>query len=157
MEIIYINQRSVRCEILETYQQASCFWLVGRSLPVQYQCSPRTPVLCTSCYNIPTEKPPILFPPKFRSQNTFPLPPSLKWLKSKEIHNLCIYSQNILGNHSILSYTRGGVVVERSPRMREVGVRSEQTFKVVKTGSDSSTAKRLATGVSVTGPRRWPI
>ena len=44
------------------------------------------------------------------------------------------------------------VEVERSPRMREIGVdpRSRQTY-VVKTGSDSYTAKRSGTGVSVTG------
>ena len=29
--------------------------------------------------------------------------------------------------------------------------------KVVKTGSDSSTAKRSATGVSATDPQRWPF
>ena len=29
--------------------------------------------------------------------------------------------------------------------------------EIVKTGSDSSTAKRSAIGVSVTGPRRWPL
>ena len=28
---------------------------------------------------------------------------------------------------------------------------------IVKTGGDSSTVKRLATGASVTGPRRWPL
>ena len=29
--------------------------------------------------------------------------------------------------------------------------------KVVKTGSDSSNAKRSEMGASVTGPRRWPL
>ena len=33
---------------------------------------------------------------------------------------------------------------------------SRQTY-VVKTGSDSSIAKRSALGLSVTGPRRWPL
>ena len=55
---------------------------------------------------------------------------------------------------------RNGVEVERSPRMREIGVRSPvatDRWKEVKTGSDSSTAKRSSTGVSVTGPQRWPL
>ena len=45
--------------------------------------------------------------------------------------------------------------LERSPCKRKVVYSSprRQTL-VVKTGSDSSTAKRLALGVSVTGPRR---
>ena len=54
-----------------------------------------------------------------------------------------------------------GVEVERSPRMREIGVRSPVATdlsrkKLLKTGSDSSTSKRSALGVSVTGPRRCP-
>ena len=50
---------------------------------------------------------------------------------------------------------RGGVEVERLPHMREIGVRSPVATDLSrKTGSDSSTAKRSATGVSVTGPRR---
>ena len=61
-------------------------------------------------------------------------------------------------NYSVVSKLtdgRSGVEVERSPRMREIGVPSPvATDLVVKTGSDSSTAKRSATGVSVTGPRR---
>ena len=42
---------------------------------------------------------------------------------------------------------RGGVEVERSPRIREIRVQSPVATDV-KTGSDSSTAKRSATGVS---------
>ena len=50
---------------------------------------------------------------------------------------------------------RGGVVVERSPRIREIGVQSPVgTILSLKTGSDSSTAKRMSTSVSVTGPWR---
>ena len=50
---------------------------------------------------------------------------------------------------------RGGVEIERSPRVREIGVRSlVATDPSRKNGSDTSTAKRSATGVSVTGPRR---
>ena len=50
---------------------------------------------------------------------------------------------------------RGGVEVERSPRVWEIGVRSSVATDLSrKTDSDSSTAKRWATGVSVTGPRR---
>ena len=45
-------------------------------------------------------------------------------------------------------YRRGCLLVERSPRMLEIGVRSP----IIKTGSDKSAAKRLATGVNVTGP-----
>ena len=42
--------------------------------------------------------------------------------------------------------------------MRTVDVCSHpRQTQVVKTGRDSSTAKRSATGVSVTGPRRWPL
>ena len=44
---------------------------------------------------------------------------------------------------------RGGVMVERSPRVQEIGVRSP-VATVVKTGSESSTAKRSEIGVSVT-------
>ena len=40
-----------------------------------------------------------------------------------------------------------GLVFESQP---------QQTISV-KTSSDNSTAKRLATGVSVTGPRKWPL
>ena len=46
---------------------------------------------------------------------------------------------------------------ERSPRKRKVGCSNpsrERPLEVVKTGSDSSTAKRSAAGVSVTGPRK---
>ena len=44
-------------------------------------------------------------------------------------------------------------VIERTPPMQEIEVRSPVgRTKVVKTGSDSSTAKRSARGVSVTGP-----
>ena len=52
---------------------------------------------------------------------------------------------------------RGCVEVERPPRVREIGVRSIPlaTDPSRKNSSDSSTAKRSATGVSVTGPRRW--
>ena len=46
-------------------------------------------------------------------------------------------------------YRHGGKVVERSHRMWEIEVRSP-----VKTGSDSSTAKRSVTGVSAMGLRR---
>lgn len=50
---------------------------------------------------------------------------------------------------------RGGVVVERSPRMRDIGVRSPvETNLIDKTGSDSSNATRSATGASVMGPLR---
>ena len=53
---------------------------------------------------------------------------------------------------------RGGVEVERSPRIREIGVRSLVATDISrKKGIDSSTAKRSATSVSVTGPRRWPL
>ena len=46
----------------------------------------------------------------------------------------------------------GVVVVERWPRMRKIGTRSPvRTSR--RRGSDSSNAKRSATGVSVTGPR----
>ena len=44
-------------------------------------------------------------------------------------------------------------MVERLPGMREIGVRSEHTL-FAKTASDSSTAKCLAAGVSVMGPRK---
>ena len=48
-----------------------------------------------------------------------------------------------------------GVEEEHSPFMPEIGVQSlVATALVIKTGSDSSTAKRLATGVSVIGPQR---
>ena len=50
---------------------------------------------------------------------------------------------------------RGCVEVKRSPRMREIGVRSPiPTDLSLKKGSDRSTAKRSTLGVSVTGPRR---
>ena len=50
---------------------------------------------------------------------------------------------------------RGGVVVKRSPRILEIGVRSlVGTDLSLETGSDSFTAKRLSTSVSVTGPWR---
>ena len=53
---------------------------------------------------------------------------------------------------------RGGVEVERSPCMREIGIRSLfATDLNRKKGSDSSTAKRSATSVSVTGPQRLPL
>ena len=44
-------------------------------------------------------------------------------------------------------------VVERSPRMWKIGVRSsvKTNPSLLKTGSDSFTAKRSASGVSVTG------
>ena len=55
-------------------------------------------------------------------------------------------------------------LAKRSPCMREIGVRSYSIYfdprsrltsrKVVKTVSDSSTAKLLATDVNVTGPRK---
>ena len=53
-------------------------------------------------------------------------------------------------------------LAKRSPCMREIGVRSNSIYfdprsrltKVVKTVSDSSTAKLLATEVNVTGPRK---
>ena len=49
----------------------------------------------------------------------------------------------------------GGEEVERWPRMREIGLRfSVATDLSKKTGSESSTAKRSAKGVIVTGPRR---
>ena len=52
-----------------------------------------------------------------------------------------------------LLHRRGSVVVERSPRMREIGVRSPVGTNLIdKTGSDSSYATRLATGASVMGP-----
>ena len=54
--------------------------------------------------------------------------------------------------HSKLYYRRGGVEVELSPRVPEIGVRSP-FVTVVKTGNDSSNAKRSAIGESVTGPR----
>ena len=47
--------------------------------------------------------------------------------------------------------------LERSPRMRKAGCSNPSRdilLKVVKTGSDSSTAKHSALGVSVSGPRR---
>ena len=46
--------------------------------------------------------------------------------------------------------------LERSPRKRKVGCSnpSRDRPKSLKRGSDSSTAKRSALGVSVTGPRR---
>ena len=49
---------------------------------------------------------------------------------------------------------RGNLVVQHSPRKREIGVRSPGQTKVIKISSESFTAKRSATGVSVTGPRR---
>ena len=53
------------------------------------------------------------------------------------------------------TYHRGAVKVERSPRMREIGVRFPVATDLSrKTGNDSSIVKRSATGVSVTGPRR---
>ena len=45
---------------------------------------------------------------------------------------------------------RDGVEVERLPRVREIGVRSKVATDLIR---DRSTAKRSATGVSVTGPR----
>ena len=60
--------------------------------------------------------------------------------------------------YSILFYglqNRRSVMVERLPRMREVGVQSP--FGTVKTGSDCSTAKSSATGVSVTGHQKCPL
>lgn len=46
--------------------------------------------------------------------------------------------------------------VQRSPRMREIGVRSTvETYLCVKSGSDSSTAKCSTTSVSVMGPQIW--
>ena len=53
---------------------------------------------------------------------------------------------------------RGGLELERSPRMREIGVRSPVgTTCLLKQVSDSSTAKRSTTVVSVTGPWRLPL
>ena len=50
---------------------------------------------------------------------------------------------------------RGGVVVERSPRERDTGVRSTiGTDLFFKTTSDSSIAKRSTTGENVIDPRR---
>ena len=44
--------------------------------------------------------------------------------------------------------------MESSPRMLDIGVRSPiATNTIVKTGSDSSTAKRSSTGVNVMGPK----
>ena len=54
--------------------------------------------------------------------------------------------------HSVFN-RRGGVEVDRLPRMREIGGRFPVATDV-KTGSDSSTVKRSATGVSAPGPRR---
>ena len=55
----------------------------------------------------------------------------------------------------ILHFLPRCVEEERSPRMREIGVRSLVATDISrKKGSDSSTAKRSATSVSVTGPRR---
>ena len=49
-------------------------------------------------------------------------------------------------------------MVERSPRIWEIGFRSQvATDPSRKTASDNFTAKRSATGVSVTGPRRLPL
>ena len=50
---------------------------------------------------------------------------------------------------------RGGVEIERSPRVREIRVRSPVATDLSrKNSNESSTAKRSATGVSVTGLRR---
>ena len=50
---------------------------------------------------------------------------------------------------------RVGAEVERSPRMREIGVRcTVATDLSRKNRYDSSTAKRSATSVNVGGPRR---
>ena len=60
-------------------------------------------------------------------------------------------------HHHVSLDRRGDVEVERSPHVREIGVRSPvATDPVVKTGNDSSTAKRSATGVCITGTRRCP-
>ena len=64
--------------------------------------------------------------------------------KYKYLYNYIQYYKN-----------RRGIVVERLPRMREVGVQSP--FGTVKTGSDCSTAKSSATGVSVTGHQKCPL
>ena len=56
--------------------------------------------------------------------------------------------------------SRGGGAVGQSvgPTYRRLGVRIPAAKDLsVKTGGDSSTAKRSAIGVSVTGPRRWPL
>ena len=72
-------------------------------------------------------------------------------------------NQSIFRQYSLykVSFTlntisRGGVEVERSPHMREIVVRFPVATDLSrkKTGSDSSTAKRSATGESVTGPSR---
>ena len=47
----------------------------------------------------------------------------------------------------IIAPQEEGWVFESQPRQTQV----------VKTGSESSTAKPSAIGVSVTGPRRWPL
>ena len=49
------------------------------------------------------------------------------------------------------------VGLERLPRKRKVGRSQPRQTYVVKAGSDSSTAKRSALGVSDTGPRGWPL
>ena len=56
-----------------------------------------------------------------------------------------------------LQRCRGGLA--HWPRKRKVWMFESQSRKtqVVKTGSDSSTAKRSAIGVSVTGSRWWPL
>ena len=52
-------------------------------------------------------------------------------------------------------YAAVAQVVERSPRMQEIRVRSPvATDRSRETGSESSTAKWSATSVSATGPRR---
>ena len=62
-------------------------------------------------------------------------------------------------NKSYRLNSRGSGAVVKSVRPVECWVFEIQLrrTRVVKTGSDSSTAKRLALGVSVTGPRRWPL
>lgn len=52
--------------------------------------------------------------------------------------------------YDMRTHRRGGSVVDCSPPMREIGVRSPigTYLRCYKTGSDSSTTKRSATGAS---------
>ena len=70
--------------------------------------------------------------------------------KSRIWHGLEILNYYLIIQSSI--YSRGGV--ERSPRMR-AGDRGSIPGR--DRLSVSFTAKRSATGVSVTSPRRWPL
>ena len=58
-------------------------------------------------------------------------------------------------NFTYKKFRRSGVVIDAC-RRSGFDPCSGQTH-VFETGSDSSTAKRSATGVSVTGPRRWQL